>query len=248
MFAFICLTILHIHLSITFLHSYNVQEMMRLQTGQREPAYEASVRRMLGGGFGGDDGEGEGGDDYSVSVFSGMSRKLRKEIKDRKGGKEVKRPAIVLMDSTVDCNMTESDKTLQSSNPTSRKNKTPLRSIGGMGGLGSLPEETEEPTEVEDVDASSDSDLSSDDSGGDSDDDSEDDDEDDEDGREWVEKKGDGKYRKQLPARDDPTARSAEKDSRKDARKVAKEAAAKKRTEKVPKHVKKRAIKAGKKK
>ena len=218
--------------------------MMRLQTGQREPAYEASVRRMLGGGFGGDDGEGEGGDDYSVSVFSGMSRKLRKEVKDRKGGKEVKRPAIILMDSTVDCNTAEGDKTLLPSS----KNKTPVRPMGGMGGLGSLPEETEEPTEVEDVDASSDSDLSSDDSGGDSDDDSEDDEDDDEDGREWVEKKGDGKYRKQLPARDDPTARSAEKDSRKDARKVAKEAAAKKRTEKVPKHVKKRAIKAGKKK
>ena len=221
---------------------------MRLQTGQREPAYEASVRRMLGGGFGGDDGDGEGGDDYSVSVFSGMSRKLRKEVKDRKGGKEVKRPAIVLMDSTVDCNITENVQTLTPSNPTPSKNKTPTRPMGGIGGLGSLPEETEEPTEVEDVDASSDSDLSSDDSGGDSDDDSDGDDEDDEDGREWVEKKGDGKYRKQLPARDDPTARSAEKDSRKDARKVAKEAAAKKRTEKVPKHVKKRAIKAGKKK
>jgi hypothetical protein len=219
--------------------------MMRLQTGQREPAYEASVRRMLGGGFGGDD-EGEGGDDYSVSVFSGMSRKLRKEVKDRRGGKEVKRPAIVLIGGGADSDVAEA--ALQPSVPL--PGRTPPRAPGGMGmgGLGSVPEETEEPTEAEDVDASSDSDLSSDDSGGDSDDDSDDDDEDDDKDREWVEKKGDGKYRKQLPARDDPTARSAEKDARKDARKLAKEAAAKKRTEKVPKHVKKRAIKAGKKK
>ena len=212
---------------------------MRLQTGQREPAYEASVRRMLGGGFAGDDGEGEGGDDYSVSVFSGMSRKLRKEVKDRRGGKEVRK---LLMDSVVDSDVAVD--ALRS--PVLSSARAPSRPSGGMGGLGSLPEESEEPTEVEEVDASSDSDLSSDDSEGDSDDDSEDDDEDDD--REWVEKKGDGKYRKQLPARDDPTARSAEKDARKDARKVAKEAAAKKRTEKVPKHVKKRAIKAGKKK
>jgi hypothetical protein len=65
----------------------------------------------------------------------------------------------------------------------------------------------------------------------------------------WIEKKeSDCKYRKQLPARDNPEARLAEKDSRKETRKGAKELAAKKRQEKVPKHVKKRAIKAGKKK
>ena len=57
------------------------------------------------------------------------------------------------------------------------------------------------------------------------------------------------KYRRQLPSRDDPTVRIAEKEARKEARRLGKEAVAKKRQEKIPKHVKKRAIiKAGKKK
>lgn len=57
-----------------------------------------------------------------------------------------------------------------------------------------------------------------------------------------------GPYRRCLPSHDDPNARMAEKQARKDARKMAKEHAALKRTTKMPKHMKKRSVKAGKKK
>ena len=60
--------------------------------------------------------------------------------------------------------------------------------------------------------------------------------------------KDDGKYRKQLPTRDNPEARQKEKDERKELRKQAKADKAVKRQNKIPKHVKKRAVKSGKKK
>jgi hypothetical protein len=210
--------------------------MMRLQSGQREPSYEASVRRMLAGGLGGD----TEGDDVSVSVYSGMSRKVRKESKV--GREEGKRPSMITLETIVDCETDcdavpapETELQVPAAAPVAAA--VPVRAAAATSS-----EEADGPTEVEDLDASSDdSDIS--DSESDSDDDSEEGE-----GEDWVDRKGDGKYRKQLPARDDPTARSAEKDSRKEARKLAKEQAAKKRTEKVPKHVKKRAIKAGKKK
>jgi RIO kinase 1 len=56
----------------------------------------------------------------------------------------------------------------------------------------------------------------------------------------------DGKYHRRLPH--DPEARAKEKLQRKEARKVAKELAASKRAVKTPKHIKKRAVKNGKKK
>ncbi len=58
---------------------------------------------------------------------------------------------------------------------------------------------------------------------------------------------GDGKYRRQLPTRDDPDARKREKDARREAKKLSKAAKATKRLTKIPKHQKKRSIKAGKK-
>jgi RIO kinase 1 len=56
-----------------------------------------------------------------------------------------------------------------------------------------------------------------------------------------------GKYRRQLPSHDDPERREQEKNARKEARRHAKSEAALKRKNKIPKHVKKRAMKAGKK-
>lgn len=76
----------------------------------------------------------------------------------------------------------------------------------------------------------------------DDDDEDEDDEEDDEEGE-----GEDGKYRRKLPTRDNPEERQKEKAARKEARKAMKEAKATKRMNKIPKHVKKRAMKAGKK-
>lgn len=62
-------------------------------------------------------------------------------------------------------------------------------------------------------------------------------------------KKKKKKYRRRLPGTDsNPEERKQIKDERKEAKRLAKELAALKRTQKVPKHVKKRAVKNGKKK
>jgi RIO kinase 1 len=86
---------------------------------------------------------------------------------------------------------------------------------------------------------------------GDEDDDSEEgsDDDDEEDGDDSYSdrEEGDGKYRRQLPTRDDPESRAKEKEARREAKKLSKAARATKRTTKIPKHQKKRSIKAGKK-
>jgi serine/threonine-protein kinase RIO1 len=56
-----------------------------------------------------------------------------------------------------------------------------------------------------------------------------------------------GKYRKQLPSRQDAERRKKEKEARKELRKTSKSEKAEKRKNKIPKHVKKRAMKSGKK-
>jgi RIO kinase 1 len=58
--------------------------------------------------------------------------------------------------------------------------------------------------------------------------------------------RGDGKYHRTLPSHADPEARHQAKEERKKAKQAAKEAQAEKRKNKIPKHVKKRATKAGK--
>lgn len=55
------------------------------------------------------------------------------------------------------------------------------------------------------------------------------------------------KYRKQLPSREDPEQRRREKEARKEARRQSKAEKAEKRQHKIPKHLKKKAVKAGKK-
>ena len=57
----------------------------------------------------------------------------------------------------------------------------------------------------------------------------------------------DSKYRKQLPSHNDPEQRSREKAARKEAKRLAKTLQAEKRTQKIPKHIKKKAVKANKK-
>ena len=69
-------------------------------------------------------------------------------------------------------------------------------------------------------------------------------DEDNEDDMDMVEST---KYRKQLPSREDPEQRRREKEARKEARKQSKAEKAEKRQHKIPKHLKKKAVKAGKK-
>jgi RIO kinase 1 len=68
-----------------------------------------------------------------------------------------------------------------------------------------------------------------------------------EEGDEDSESEESSKYRKQLPSRDDPQQRQLEKEARKQARRVSKLEKAVKRQSKIPKHQKKRAVKAGKK-
>jgi RIO kinase 1 len=68
-----------------------------------------------------------------------------------------------------------------------------------------------------------------------------------EEGDEDSESEESSKYRKQLPSRDDPQQRQIEKVARKQARRVSKLEKAVKRQSKIPKHQKKRAVKAGKK-
>ena len=214
---------------------------MRLQAGLREPAYEASVRRMLAGGL-----AGEESDASSVSLPVG---KVEGEVtvKNEKGQKvssssvrKEKNPVKVLLAGS---SLEENEKEERSEMVVGvRESKNSVD--GGEGN-----EEQEGPTETEDIDEEDKE--GNDDNSKESDSDTSDDENSEngegEDG--WVERKGaDGKYRKQLPARDDPEARKGEKDARKEARKVVKEESAKKRQEKVPKHVKKRAVKAGKKK
>ena len=75
----------------------------------------------------------------------------------------------------------------------------------------------------------------------------EEEDEEGEDSSEDEDEEGEGKYRKQLPSRDDPEIRKREKDARREAKKISKTEKALKRQNKIPKHVKKRAVKAGKK-
>jgi RIO kinase 1 len=93
-------------------------------------------------------------------------------------------------------------------------------------------EDSDEKQSVDNLSSSEDEDEE-DEEEGDGDDDSQDD--------------GPHRYRKQLPSRTDPTLRLKEKEARKEARKAAKAAQAEKRQHKIPKHLKKKAVKANKK-
>lgn len=72
--------------------------------------------------------------------------------------------------------------------------------------------------------------------------------EDDEDDENSDDEVGDEKYRRRLPGHDNVEDRQRAKELRKEQKKLAKEAAAQRRLTKIPKHVKKRAVKSGKKK
>jgi RIO kinase 1 len=101
-------------------------------------------------------------------------------------------------------------------------------------------EEGEDPAQGDNSDEEDESCGSSNGSGSGSDDSDSEDDE---------KRKKSGKYRRRLPGTDsNPEERKQIKDERKEAKRLAKEMAALKRTQKVPKHVKKRAVKNGKKK
>lgn len=95
-------------------------------------------------------------------------------------------------------------------------------------------------SEEVDEDKDESSDESSDEEGEGDDDDENDEDE------EWTEDVE--KYRRHLPPRDDTEARLLEKEARKAAKKLVKEQQAERRKKKMPKHLKKRAVQAGKKK
>jgi RIO kinase 1 len=86
--------------------------------------------------------------------------------------------------------------------------------------------------------------VNSEDEDGENDDDNSSEDEDDDEDDTLT---ASGKYRRTLPSRDNTEERNKEKEARKEARKAMKEAKSEKRKNKVPKHVKKRAMKVGKK-
>lgn len=77
----------------------------------------------------------------------------------------------------------------------------------------------------------------------DDDDDEEEDEEDDLDSSSSL--SSDHKYHRCLPTHNDPNARALEKEQRKEARRIVKAEAAAKRLVKIPKHIKKKAVKAG---
>ena len=226
---------------------------MRLQAGLREPAYEASVRSMLAGGLLGEE---------ELNIHQNDNKKIPKNSKETKISKKVgnedkeknrcssmkKGEKFINSNAQLICHVNDdgtiSDNMKVESSVSNEEQEGPTETED-------VDEEEEEGMEGEEHSSDSDSEDSDDnESNSDTDNDNDNDNDDDKEGDDgWVDRKGsDGKYRKQLPARDDPAARTAEKDSRKEARKIAKEQTAKKRQEKVPKHVKKRAIKAGKKK
>lgn len=99
--------------------------------------------------------------------------------------------------------------------------------------------------EIEDKEGTENSD--DDDSDYNSDYDSDDDDNNDGETQKDRKKKKSERYRRALPSHDNPDERDKEKEARKIAKKAAKEAKAEKRKTKIPKHVKKRAMKQGKK-
>ena len=215
-------------------------EMARLQQGLREPVYEATVRGMLAGGL-------VGGNDTAAAdslEATASSKKMKKEGRKKDsdawaslgGSKGSSTPSHVFLSPSFDHDngMTEGVEHTTATASSSSSSKVVVSVIEG---------------EQPEVDEDSDNDDSDDSSG--SSGDSDDDDDASEDGLEPGEKrerKRSDKYRRQLPGHDDPILRLAEKEARKEAKKKSKEEAAKKRTEKIPKHVKKRAMKAGKKK
>ena len=214
--------------------------MMRLQAGLREPAYEASVRSMLAGGL-----LGEEELNIHQNDNKKISKKVEKEDKEKNRCLSIKKgKKIVNSNAQLICHVNDdgtiSDNMKVESSVSNEEQEGPTETED-------VDEEEEEGIEGEEHSSDSDSEDSDDNESNSDTDNDNDNDKEGDDG--WVDRKiSDGKYRKQLPARDDPAARTAEKDSRKEARKIAKEQTAKKRQEKVPKHVKKRAIKAGKKK
>jgi RIO kinase 1 len=105
--------------------------------------------------------------------------------------------------------------------------------------VSAAPETNDQEDSAHDVSRREGSDEGSEDSGSGSDEDEE---------GEWDSDsdRGDGKYHRTLPSHADPEARLQAKEERKKAKQAAKEAQAEKRKNKIPKHVKKRATKAGK--
>jgi RIO kinase 1 len=99
----------------------------------------------------------------------------------------------------------------------------------------------------DDSDENSDSDSDEEDDSGDDDDSDEDDEEGADEDKKLRKKKKKEKYRRTLPSRDNAEDRLKEKELRKESKKNAKEAKAEKRKNKIPKHVKKRAMKQGRK-
>lgn len=161
-----------------------VAEKVRLESGQREPVYEAAVRRMLG--------------------KAGASSGSRPEAGDAAD------------------DLLASDGCLAESAEDDGED---------LGNVVEGEDDCDEESDVEDESGGSDDEYSIDEE---------------EDGREPRTKSD--KYSRRLPPVEDSESRQLAKAKKREACKSAKEAAALKRQSKVPKHIKKRAVKGGKKK
>lgn len=193
------------------------EEMRRLQAGGREKAYEAALLGMLSNGKSEASTE-HVGDAGQTEDFEEEEEEEEDETEEGDDDDD---------DDELDALISK----LTGKSPTSVPADKSVDKCGeNVGGL-DQPAASAEAESSEEDDSSDDSDDSDDD------DDDDDDDLDDE----------NRKYRRQLPSHHNPELRQKEKEERKAAKKAMKEAKAAKRKTKIPKHVKKRAMNAGKK-
>eukprot|EP00600_Ochromonadales_sp_CCMP1393_P011723 CAMPEP_0175011502 /NCGR_PEP_ID=MMETSP0005-20121125/8726_1 /TAXON_ID=420556 /ORGANISM="Ochromonas sp., Strain CCMP1393" /LENGTH=689 /DNA_ID=CAMNT_0016267509 /DNA_START=37 /DNA_END=2106 /DNA_ORIENTATION=- len=194
------------------------EELKRLQTGQREPIYASALQGMLAG------------DNVNTSNSSNINNNSNDHDKDSNN-------------HTSSSSMREK---LVQPEPESSE----IAAVVGEPSAAKTQNEKDKTGSSRQCDGDNDGDNDDDD--GDDDDDDDESGEDgsgDEDGSSYYYSSSDEenrRYRRTLPSHDHAERRQKAKDARKEAKKVAKEAKAEKRKAKIPKHVKKRAVKAGK--
>jgi RIO kinase 1 len=205
------------------------KEIELLKGGQREKIYSDAVMNMLGGAPSSDmnaDNDDEDDDDESEDEEEILQSLIAKLSKPSGSSSET---GMFAAESTANQEKKMKKKTKKSSADDETNDKPQHDSS------------SEEKEDDEGDGDEEDDDGDDDDDDGDNSQDEEDDDDDDEDVT------ASGKYRRTLPPRDLLAERLKEKEARKEAKKLTKEAKAAKRQNKIPKHVKKRAMKSGKK-
>jgi hypothetical protein len=212
-------------------------EADRLRTGQREPSFQAAVNRMLGAATAtqahSDSSRAHDGRAKAVRGGAGpTSSSAAAAAKVTIVGRRINRVDDSddsdnddSEDDMEDCQRIDCEGRMNGENPYLESYMYMLKSIVTTHCMKYLVDAA---VESEDDDAVSHSEDEDDGEGSD----------------DLVES---AKYRKQLPSREDPEVRRKEKEARKEARKQSKAEKAEKRQHKIPKHLKKKAVKAGKK-